>query len=228
MVKKIISKLNKMAKNFVLIGEAGSGKTELSLSLAAEMQKLGERQVYFLDMDQTKPLLRARDSEAFLRRAGVEMPMERQFMDAPTVLPGVMQRLGDPKVCAILDIGGGAYGSHMIAQFEEAINSGNTATLYLVNPYRPWSRTREAVEETMRRTVGAAAIKQVHIVANPNLGYETDANAIIEGVDKIKKLFPEKEILFLCVDESLADELEVKDLPDIFPVSINNLPAWLQ
>lgn len=65
MVKKIISKLNKMAKNFVLIGEAGSGKTELSLSLAAEMQKLGERQVYFLDMDQTKPLLRARDSEAF-------------------------------------------------------------------------------------------------------------------------------------------------------------------
>lgn len=64
------------------------------------------------------------------------MPMERQFMDAPTVLPGVMQRLGDPNVCAILDIGGGAYGSHMIAQFEEAINSGNTATLYLVNPYR--------------------------------------------------------------------------------------------
>lgn len=228
MIKKIIHRLNSMAKNFVLIGEAGSGKTELALSLAAEMQKLGSRQVYFLDMDQTKPILRARDSELFLKNAGVEMPMERQFMDAPTVLPGVMQKLDDPNVCTILDIGGGAYGSHMIAQFAEAINSGNTATLYLVNPYRPWSRSREAIEETMRRTVGAAAIERINIVANPNLGYETDADAIIEGIGRIKELLPEKEILFLCIDESLVEELEGKDLPDIFPVTINNLPAWLQ
>lgn len=228
MIKKIIHRLNSMAKNFVLIGEAGSGKTELALSLAAEMQKLGSRQVYFLDMDQTKSILRARDSELFLKNAGVEMPMERQFMDAPTVLPGVMQKLDDPNVCTILDIGGGAYGSHMIAQFAEAINSGNTATLYLVNPYRPWSRSREAIEETMRRTVGAAAIERINIVANPNLGYETDADAIIEGVGRIKELLPEKEILFLCIDESLVEELEGKDLPDIFPVTINNLPAWLQ
>lgn len=228
MIKEIIRKLKNMAKNFVLIGEAGSGKTELSLSLAAGLQKYGDKQVYFLDMDQTKPVLRARDSEVFLKKAGVEMPMERQFMDAPTVLPGVMQKLGDPNVCTVLDIGGGAYGSHMIAQFEEAINSENTATLYLVNPYRPWSRSREAIEETMRRTVGAAAIKHINIVANPNLGYETDAAAIIEGVEKVKELFPEKEILFLCVDESLVSELEGKDLPDIFPVSINNLPVWLQ
>lgn len=228
MIKKIIHRLNSMAKNFVLIGEAGSGKTELALSLAAEMQKLGSRQVYFLDMDQTKSILRARDSELFLKNAGVEMPMERQFMDAPTVLPGVMQKLDDPNVCTILDIGGGAYGSHMIAQFAEAINSGNTATLYLVNPYRPWSRSREAIEETMRRTVGAAAIERINIVANPNLGYETDADAIIEGIGRIKELLPEKEILFLCIDESLVEELEGKDLPDIFPVTINNLPAWLQ
>lgn len=228
MIKKIIHRLNSMAKNFVLIGEAGSGKTELALSLAAEIQKLGSRQVYFLDMDQTKPILRARDSELFLKNAGVEMPMERQFMDAPTVLPGVMQKLDDPNVCTILDIGGGAYGSHMIAQFAEAINSGNTATLYLVNPYRPWSRSREAIEETMRRTVGAAAIERINIVANPNLGYETDADAIIEGIGRIKELLPEKEILFLCIDESLVEELEGKDLPDIFPVTINNLPAWLQ
>lgn len=217
-----------MAKNFVLIGEAGSGKTEFALSLAAEMQKHGERQVYFLDMDQTKPIMRARDSEAFLSRANVEMPMEQQRMDAPTVLPGVIRRLNDPDSCAILDIGGGAYGSHMIAQFAEAINSGNTATLYIVNPYRPWSRSREAIEETMRRTVGAAGIKHVYFVANPNLGYETDADTITGGVKKIKELFPEKEILFLCAPDSLADELEGKTSLDVFPISINNLPDWLQ
>ena len=133
-------------------------------------------------------------------------------------------KLGDPNCLHCLDIGG-ELRSHMISS--RGNNSRNTAHCILETP-SSLVESREAIEETMRRTVGAAAIKHINIVANPNLGYETDAAAIIEGVEKVKELFPEKEILFLCVDESLVSELEGKDLPDIFPVSINNLPVWLQ
>lgn len=47
-------------KNLVFIGEAGSGKTETAVNLALRMAREGGRRVHFFDMDQTKPLFRAR------------------------------------------------------------------------------------------------------------------------------------------------------------------------
>ena len=38
-------------KNFVFIGEAGSGKTEVALSLAVHMTKLTDKSVHLFDMD---------------------------------------------------------------------------------------------------------------------------------------------------------------------------------
>lgn len=49
------------AKNIVFIGEAGSGKTETAVNLALRLAREDGRAVHFFDMDQTKPLFRARD-----------------------------------------------------------------------------------------------------------------------------------------------------------------------
>ena len=82
-------------KNLVFIGEAGSGKTETAVNLALRMAREGGRRVHFFDMDQTKPLFRARDCEAQLEREGVVFHFQAQYLDAPTVASGVIETLRD-------------------------------------------------------------------------------------------------------------------------------------
>ena len=165
-------------KNLVFIGEAGSGKTETAVNLALRMAREGERRVHFFDMDQTKPLFRARDCEAQLEREGVVFHFQAQYLDAPTVASGVIETLRDEGSAVIMDIGGGSHGSHMIGQFSHLLNSANTLVLYIVNPFRPWSGSREDIEVTMRRVLGAARLGSFSLVADPHLGpAEADLSA---------------------------------------------------
>ena len=53
--------LQKGKKNFVFIGEAGSGKSEIAINFAVNLARIADRPVHFFDMDQTKPLFRSRD-----------------------------------------------------------------------------------------------------------------------------------------------------------------------
>ena len=49
-------------KNFVLLGESGSGKSEIAVNLACVLSKQSPdgKEVHFFDLDQTKPLFRSR------------------------------------------------------------------------------------------------------------------------------------------------------------------------
>ena len=145
----LIDWLLKNDKNFVFIGEAGSGKTETALNMAVAMAKATTKRVHFFDMDQTKPLFRAREQRGALEREGVVFHFQEQYLDAPVVASGVRELLCDPESVVLLDIGGGSHGSHMIGQFSDLLNRDGTKVLYLVNPYRPWSRTREDIDETV-------------------------------------------------------------------------------
>lgn len=223
---QIAEKLLETAKNFVLIGEAGSGKTEVSLNLALAMQGRGGRQVHLFDMDQTKPILRARDSSDFVARAGVAFHYEKQFMDAPVVASGVIEHLRDPESVVLLDIGGGAYGSHMIGQFAGALNGEDTRVLYLLNPYRPWSGSRADIEETVARTAGAAHLQRLSVVANPNYGPGTTAQDVLHGLERLRALLPDAELAFVCAREGLAETLGACPLP-VFTIALSTNPEWL-
>ena len=48
-------------KNFVFLGEAGSGKSEIAINLAFDLARKCNRKIHFFDMDMTKPLFRSRD-----------------------------------------------------------------------------------------------------------------------------------------------------------------------
>ena len=101
-------------KNFVFLGEAGCGKSELALDLALLLARTERRQVHFFDLDMTKPLFRSRDRAELLERAGVQVHFEEQFMDAPTLTGGVGRLLRDPSAAAVLDVGGDYIGARSI------------------------------------------------------------------------------------------------------------------
>lgn len=143
-------------------------------------------------MDQTKPLFRARDCEDELEREGVVFHFQSQYLDAPTVASGVIETLLDAESAVLMDVGGGSHGSHMIGQFSHVLNRDDARVLYIVNPYRPWSRSLSDIEATVGRVAGAARLSKLHLVANPNLGPDTTAQDVVEGLERFKALFPEE------------------------------------
>ena len=178
-------------------------------------------------MDQTKPLFRARDCAGEMEAEGIVFHFQSQYLDAPTVVPGVIEALLDEDSVVLLDVGGGAHGSHMIGQFSHILSRESTRVLYIVNPYRPWSRSLEEIERTAERVAGAARLTRLHLVANPNLGPETDAGVVVEGLNRFRALFPERTPEFVCVPEGLCADAEQSVKEPILPIRLNTLPEWM-
>ena len=214
-------------KNFVLIGEAGSGKTEIALSLAAHLTRLTDRQVHLFDMDQTKPDFRARDAAARMEAEGVLLHFHEQLLDTPTVATGVIERLKDQNACVLLDVGGGNYGAHMIGQFHGQLNADDTLVLYVVNPYRPWSGCAEEVEETMRRVLGSARLERICVLANPNYGPHTTLEEVVSGIGRVRTLVGGRPIGFVSALEKHCPALKKIVEEPVIPIRLRTLPDWM-
>lgn len=219
-------------KNLVFIGEAGSGKTEAALNLAQGFARLFEesglhRPIHFFDMDQTKANLRARDAADILRESGVTLHYAEQILDTPTVAGGVIEHLKNPEPMVFMDIGGGTYGSHMIGQFAEALSGEDTAVLYIFNPYRPWSVSRDEVAVTMEAVLGAGGLTASCLICNPNLGPATTAEEWMEGYRRMLDMFPGEPITFCCADEKITPAVEAQTALPTWPIRVTASPEWL-
>ena len=114
---KDFGELLKEKKKFLFIGEAGSGKSEIVLNVAAKLAEQTGAKVQVFDMDQSKPLYRSRDMKDAFAQKGVEINYQLQFLDAPTVVGGVAESLMNKDVYTVLDIGGGHNASRVVGVY---------------------------------------------------------------------------------------------------------------
>lgn len=218
-------------KNFVFVGEAGSGKSEIAINFARRMTALTDKQVHFFDLDMTKPLFRSRDAAASLEESGVIVHFMEQFMDAPTLVGGVNPLLRDENAVVIMDVGGDHIGARSIGGFAPRLNRPDAAVFYIINPYRPWSDNIDHIDETLGKILGVSHIQltQLTLVSNPNNGSQsTTAEEVIEGHRKTDSLVGEYiPVTFCCAREELAEEVAAEvDVP-VFPLRLELLYPWL-
>lgn len=88
MESNIMRELLAKKKNFVFIGEAGSGKSGAGHEFCSAHGEVSEKPVHLFDMDQTKGLFRTRDVSELLEEKGIIVHSQKQLLDAPTVVPG--------------------------------------------------------------------------------------------------------------------------------------------
>jgi hypothetical protein len=231
MYREIIGSYLPQKKNFVFVGEAGSGKSELSLNFARQLAKLTDKTVHLFDLDMTKPLFRSRDAAASLERDGVTVHFMEQFMDAPTLVGGVNPLLRDENAIVVMDVGGDHIGARSIGGFAPRLNRPDAAVFYLINPYRPWSDTIDHIDETLGKILGVSHIQltQLTLVSNPNNGSEsTTAQEVIDGhrqtVEMVGEYIP---ITFCCAREELAQEVAARVEIPVFPLKLELLYPWL-
>ena len=218
-------------KNFVFVGEAGSGKSELAINFARRLVTMTDKPVHFFDLDMTKPLFRSRDAAASLEASGVIVHFMEQFMDAPTLVGGVNPLLRDENAIVIMDVGGDHIGARSIGGFAPLLNRADAAVFYVINSYRPWSDTIDHIDETLGKILGVSHIQltQLTLVSNPNNGSEsTTAQEVIDGHRQTAELVGEYiPITFCCAREELAQEVAARVEVPVFPLKLELLYPWL-
>lgn len=217
-------------KNFVFLGEAGSGKSEIAINLAMDLARYSNKKVHFFDMDMTKPLFRSRDLSEVFEEAEVELHYEEQFMDAPTIVGGVNRLLKDKDSIVIMDVGGDYIGARSIGGFAPMLNKEETFVYYVLNSMRPWSYDIEHIDGTLGSILGVSHINldQIKLVDNPNNGVTTTAEEYLEGSNQmIETVRPYMPIEFSCVREDLYDTVKQKSKLPLVSLHLYLTYQWM-
>lgn len=224
-------KFTKNKSNFIFVGEAGSGKSEIAINFAKYLVDLNEKPVHFFDMDMTKPLFRSRDIKAEIEAMGIMFHHEEQFFDAPTIVGGVNLLLKDESCYVVMDVGGNDIGARSIGGFAPKVNGDNTVVYYVLNAYRPWSGNLNHIDGTLSAILKISHIKldKVHMISNPNNGVSTTVEEVLEGNSKSIEMIGELvKIEFTCVSETLYGEVKKKtDIP-LMPIHLYLTYPWIK
>lgn len=215
--------------NFIFLGEAGSGKSEIAINFAIYLKQLGDKPVHFFDMDMTKPLFRSRDTSDQMEKEGIVVHYEEQYMDAPTLAGGVNRLLKDQDCYVVMDVGGDYIGARAIGGFAPVLNSEQSKIYYVINTYRPWSYDVEHIDWVMREILGVSHIigENVSYISNPNVGKETTVNEVIVGHLKFELMLNEfQQAVFVCVREDLYPALEKKLAIPVLPINLYVEYPW--
>ncbi len=203
--------------NSIFLGEAGCGKSELAVHLALELASQG-REVHFFDLDQTKPLMRSRDAEGLLEKAGVTVHFQQQYADAPTQVGGLIPLLLDEKKAVILDVGGNDTGAKLIGGYAHLLKTADV--WFVVNPYRPWSATTEHIDGTLSAILRASRLKMPRFLLNPNLGGGTTLEEYLSGIKLgLEMLSPYVTVEAATVPAGLYEQAKGETALPLIPIT---------
>ncbi len=219
--------LMKEKKNFVFIGEAGSGKSEIVLNIANKLAQETGRPVDLFDLDQTKPLYRSRDMKEDFAERGVTIHYQDQYLDAPVMVGGVRVSLVSDNY-TLLDIGGGHQAAKFAGAYSDLLSKDDAVPVYIINPYRPWTKSVDAIDGTMSHILGSMRLDHIYILANPNLGYATTVDEFTEGLEKTDTLLEGfTTVNSACVRRDIYEEAKARTDKTLVPIDLFLTYSWV-
>jgi hypothetical protein len=198
----------------VIVGNYGSGKTEISVNLAAE-RKLAGLDVSIADLDLVNPYFRVREARKQLVALGINviLPAEKYLQaDLPILSPAVAGILRRPSELTILDVGGDKVGATVLASLGDAMKGHPFRMLQVINPLRPFTDTVTGCLRMKDEIEKAAKMPISGIIGNANLIDETTADVIYEGYDFVAQVSRESglPLEFITVSTRLEDRVDRK------------------
>lgn len=209
--------------SIILVGDYGSGKTEVAVNLAlslvrsAELVK-DERSVAIADLDLVNPYFRCREAFEPLEQAGIRVVMPQgghQFADLPILLPQVKGLLQDEKTVSVVDVGGDEVGSRVLAGLSPAFAPQRHHFLFVINGSRPFNDTPERCLTTIRRVEAAARIQVTGLVSNTHMIDETTPAMVLQGIQLAEAVAAGLgvEVTLVAAMEDVVAELQCDAIP---------------
>ena len=182
-----------MKRMMVLIGNYGSGKSELALNFAFAAAERGER-TELLDLDMVNTYFRLTDR-------GKQVEMKEIRLVSPNFANSGIETLSLPAEVqsafamdwdtVIFDVGGDAVGSTALGRYHEdfmQLEEGALEVLNVVNIRRPLAGTVEKVLHLQEEMQIHSRLKITGMINNTNLAEMTTVQELHDGYEIIKEV----------------------------------------
>ncbi len=215
----------------VIVGNYGSGKTEVSVNLAVHQKRAG-MDVRLADLDLVNPYFRTREAREALASLGIEVvlpPAKYLHADLPILAPAVSGLIRDPAQLSILDAGGDDVGATVLGALADPLREKTVQMLQVVNPFRPFTDTEAGCMRIQEEIEGASKMAVTGIVGNANLIDETTADTIYSGHDFVHALSQSSglPLAFITLPSDLLPEIDVRRFScPVLPIERQLVPPW--
>ena len=210
----------------VLVGNYGSGKTELSLNLA--LASAQQMTTTLVDLDIVNPYFRSGEKADELKEAGVRVLMPTFAMstvDIPALPAEIQSVFEQPSQRVIFDVGGDDTGAAALGRYAPSFRRyrEDTTVCLVINAMRPLTQTAEDVVDLAQRIAARGRMNIDVIINNTNLADQTEPEMLAAGhqvaVEAAKLLGVSR-----VVDVAMP-QLGVKDA---LPLTRHMAPDWME
>ncbi len=216
---------------FVIVGNYGSGKTEVAINLASHWAMSGAH-VRIADLDLVNPYFRTREARESLSKVGVEMvlpPTAYLHADLPILSPAVAGMLRQSEGVNILDVGGDDAGATVLAALKDIFSDLDYRMLQVINPFRPFTQSLEGCLKIRSVIERASTLTVNGLIGNAHFMDETLPEHILDGYRFVRTLAMESGLPldWVTVPDALLPRvaLEITDCP-ILPIRRQLVPPW--
>jgi len=215
----------------IIVGNYGSGKTEVSINLAVHRKRAGV-DVRIADLDLVNPYFRTREAKDPLAKLGIEVvlpPAQYLQADLPILSPMVAGMIRQPSELTLLDAGGDDVGATVLATLEDEFKDKSLNVLQVVNPLRPFTETIEGCLKIRAEIEKASRLTINGLIGNANLIDETAPDHIYDGYDFVKTLSDRSglPIVFITVARPLLTLIDMRRFAcPVLPIERQLVPPW--
>ena len=177
----------------VLVGNYGSGKTELAIAIArTQRAQEAEGRVALVDLDIVNPYFRSAEQHALLEAEGIEVFMPSFAMstvDIPALPAQIQAVFEQPYAHVVIDVGGDDTGATALGRYAPYTHAlrDEMNVLYVINPCRPFSSSVQDVTGLYRLIERQARLTPDHLVNNANLQEFTTPEVLLDGQALLEK-----------------------------------------
>jgi hypothetical protein len=215
----------------VIVGNYGSGKTEVCINLAVNRKRAGV-EVRIADLDLVNPYFRTREARGPLSEMGIEivLPPEQYLQaDLPILSPQVAGMIRQPSELTLLDVGGDDVGATVLATLENELKARPIRALQVVNPLRPYTETVEGCLQVRKQIEQASKLAVDGIVGNANLIDETTPDDIYDGYDFVNSLCQTSglPLEFITVSRQMLPDVDIRRFAcPVLVIDRQLVPPW--
>ena len=182
-----------MKKVYVMIGNYGSGKTELALNFAFRAAERGER-TELLDLDMVNTYFRLTERGRMTRMSEIRLVSPNfacsgiETLSVPAEVASAFDMDWDT---VVFDVGGDAVGATAVGRYHQDfmdLEPGSLEVLNVVNIRRPLAGTVERIIHLQEEMQIHSRLKITGMVNNTNLAQLTTPAELREGYEMIREV----------------------------------------
>jgi hypothetical protein len=217
----------------MVVGNYGSGKTEVAVNLAIQLAVDGCR-VQLADLDIVNPYFRSREARRHMEGHGVRVvipPGAQAWADLPIILPEIQGMLHPPPgTVTLFDVGGDDAGAKVLSSLRPAIGDGPYELWQVINSRRPFTGTPEGCLAMQHAIEEASRLKVTGLLVNSHLIEHTTAQTVLEGWRMTLEVAQRsgRPVRCVAVMEEVAGDPALAEIDaPILRMQRHMLPPWI-